>query len=379
VVIGAGPAGLGAALGAKSTGAPVVVLEAQTDPGSRRRGETVRYDRRVEALLGSGFFDRHTIHTVSSRRYFSPTGERQVDRRVSNPNRIVAWPDLVDDLTSRARAAGAELRFGCRVDGLQLGEQGVEGVVASDSAGEAEALAAGFVVAADGHAGVVTRCLSHDRRTLDFPVRKLLVAGSSAPQQRLEYHLHVAADGSPCIGCSFPRGGDSVELILLVWPVGKWAELPSHQRAPLLQRLTEPGLWPARLRRYLDGAEVQYSTVTQIAMGGLQTPLVPMDGLVLVGGAAGQVQARGGSGIVSSLLLGHAAGRIAGAAVLGGSGQRGAQARAARERALAQHPVLAELRRMHRVLHRPRQALMAGLRSPRGFDRAWPLLKLLLR
>ncbi len=43
VVIGAGPAGLAAALGAKRAGAKsVVVFESQKQPGLIRRGEVVR-------------------------------------------------------------------------------------------------------------------------------------------------------------------------------------------------------------------------------------------------------------------------------------------------------------------------------------------------
>ena len=95
VVVGAGPAGLGAALGLARKGMDVAVLDMQDRIGSRRRGETIRFDREMDAHLGKGFFERQTIRTIRKRSYFSHTGLRRVDRTIKNPNCIISWPDFI--------------------------------------------------------------------------------------------------------------------------------------------------------------------------------------------------------------------------------------------------------------------------------------------
>ncbi|HNR52780.1 MAG TPA: FAD-dependent oxidoreductase, partial [Deltaproteobacteria bacterium] len=109
VVVGAGPAGLGAALGLARKGMDVAVLDMQDRIGSRRRGETIRFDREMDAHLGKGFFERQTIRTIRKRSYFSHTGLRRVDRTIKNPNCIISWPDFIRSMADVVKAAGARI------------------------------------------------------------------------------------------------------------------------------------------------------------------------------------------------------------------------------------------------------------------------------
>ncbi|HHO76915.1 MAG TPA: FAD-dependent oxidoreductase, partial [Deltaproteobacteria bacterium] len=52
IIVGAGPAGLGVALGLARSGIDVVVLDQQEELGSIRRGETIRFDKDMDAVLG---------------------------------------------------------------------------------------------------------------------------------------------------------------------------------------------------------------------------------------------------------------------------------------------------------------------------------------
>ncbi|RME92249.1 MAG: FAD-binding protein, partial [Candidatus Hydrogenedentota bacterium] len=96
IVVGSGPAGIGAALALAREGIEVQVLEKQQKPGVQRRGETIRYNERMESLLGPGFFQKQTIHKVNKRRYYSHTCKKYVDRKISTYNLIIAWPRWIE-------------------------------------------------------------------------------------------------------------------------------------------------------------------------------------------------------------------------------------------------------------------------------------------
>lgn len=72
LVIGAGPAGLGTALALARHGVDVAVLEMQDRIGAKRRGETIRFDREMDALLGGGFFENR-LSAGSTKDHTSPT------------------------------------------------------------------------------------------------------------------------------------------------------------------------------------------------------------------------------------------------------------------------------------------------------------------
>jgi len=378
VIIGGGPAGLGAGLGACRGGArEVLVLERSRDPGERRRGETLRHDADVEGLLEPGFFDRHTRHRVCKRRYYSPTGRRWVDREIANPNRIICWPDLLTDLAALARRAGARLLLETEAVGLRLGADGVEAVDWRDQRGAAGSLAADCVVAADGHAGLIASLLGQDRQEIDFPVRKLLLRGDGWPEDRFDYHLHVGPPGVAMVGSFFPRGQEEAELLITGW-LSRQARRDEQARSLLQAELRSFTQAHPLLDARLQGAEIVYEAETWIPMGGLLTPLVPLPRLLIAGDLAGQVQPRGGSGIVCGIGLGHHAGKLAAATARRG-GAFDQRVQQALEHALADHPLQRQLVRQGLLLGRPRQELLAGAASPAGFDRIWPLVRNLLR
>ncbi|MBM4321262.1 MAG: FAD-dependent oxidoreductase [Deltaproteobacteria bacterium] len=383
LVIGGGPAGLGAALGARRAGAAeVLVLERFPDPGLLRRGETLRYDAEAEALLYPGFFDRHTRHRVDRRCYFSPSGKKSVERRIANPNRIISWPDLIDDLARLVQSRGATLLRDAQAVALELEDDGVRHVRWRDQHGREHSSEVAFAVAADGHDGLCTRLLGQDRRDIDFPVLKTLRRAVDVAQDRLEYHLHVEESGRAMVGCIFPRGDDEAEVLIMGWDppqaaVAAAAALPTARHGLRLALRSFAGQHPLFASR-LEGSEVLYTHESAVPMGGLLEPACPLPRLILAGDLAGQVQARGGSGIVSSLVLGHFAGELAGAAAVRG-GHLGPLDRLALNAAVQEHPAQQRLRSMQRLLGWPRQHLFALLGSPAAFDRFWLWLSLLLR
>lgn len=366
IVIGSGPAGFGAALGLTRKGVHVDMLEQDDLPGTGRRGETIRLDEHMEHILGTGFFDRIALRRVDRRRYYSHTGMRLVDRQIRNPNIIISWPDLIGLLADTARREGVTLRTGTRALGLITGRNGqVEGIEARRGS-ENVSFRASTVLLCGGCGGAASMGIPQDRSGMDMKVHKRLVTGFSGPEDRLEYHFHLVPSGL-VVGTMFPRGGGEAEFILMdTSPDGCSVLSFDDFRAchPFFDRL-------------LEGTRISYELQSVVPMGGMRFPFSPMPGLILAGDALGHVQARGGSGIRTSFLIGYAAGSLA-ADVVHAGGWTGTN-RAAYERSMARHPHVRSLR-MHNAFYGSlRSGIFRRIRTPEHMDRFWPLLSLALR
>jgi len=364
VVIGAGPAGLGAAIGLARAGIGVTVFERNEALGSERRGETIRFNRDMEDILGAGFFDCIARCRISRRRYYSHSGRCFVDRTISNPNIIFNWPDLIGIMADEAVKSGASIRTGIRVERLVSRGGRIEGVIAESAEGLSETASA-LVISCGGHDDPASQQMNIDRTGLDMPVLKMLVKGYAGPGDRLEYHFHLE-DRGLIVGAIFPRGNGEAEIILLdTAGSGKPLSFEGFSRGH------------SCFEEQIRGAVPFYTLNTLIPMGGMIYPFMPRPGLAMAGDALGHVQARGGSGIRTSFLIGHTAGKIAATYLHAGGFTAENQARFEKE--LLHHPEVKSLRRHNLIFLSLRARLFGLVGTPRNMDLFWPVLKAALR
>lgn len=367
VVIGAGPAGLGCALGLAREGIGVVVLEKQDRVGTNRRGETIRFSRDMDDLLGEGFLKRHTLRKVGRRTYFSHTGRNQVNRTISNPNLIIDWPDFMQAMAETVSRAGAKIWTSSAVQDFAGQDRRVRGVLAMVSGFALEEIPSCAVFSCGGHEDPASRLLRIDRSGVDLPIQKRIVQDYSGPDDRLQYHFHVAPDALS-VGAVFPRGGGESEFMVM-----GMARDGIAQRVPFEDFRAAHPLFD----RLLEGTKTTYSLSTLIPMGGMIFPFSPRPGLVMAGDALGHVQARGGSGIRTSFLIGHAAGRLGALAIK--SGEWTQQTSNLFEKAMLSCPEVRALRVHNFIYSRLRSKLFDRVRTPEAMDRAWPFLRMALR
>jgi flavin-dependent dehydrogenase len=366
IVIGAGPAGLGVALGLARCGIEVVVLEQQSHIGSVRRGETIRYDKDMESLLGQGFFDRQVIKKIRKRTYYSHSGNRHVNRTILNPNNIINWQDFVRAMADVAESAGARIWTGSTVVNLMKENGNICGVRAMVQGLVEEDLRARVVFSCGGCDDPASRYLGIDRSQVDMPVFKQLAKDYTGPSDRLEYYFHMAEDGLT-IGTIFPRGEKEAEIIIL----------NTNNASDSLLSIGEFSEMHPLFKERLEGSNPFYTLKTKIPMGGMLSPSSQIPGLVMSGDALGHVQARGGSGIKTSFLIGYTAGVLGAEAIRSGEWSKEVCERFETE--LMKSPHMRSLKKHNYVYSKLRPMIFGRIKTPENMDRYWPLLKIALR
>jgi flavin-dependent dehydrogenase len=365
VIIGAGPAGLGASIGLARKGIAVTVIEQQEKLGSVRRGETIRANMHMEEILGHGFFERVAIRKIYKRRYFSHTGKCQIERAIKNPNIIFSWPDLINEIVSLAENSGVRFLAGLNVTALieHLGK--VNGVMTSKN-GVAGEFLADVVISCGGCHDPASHHIRQDRSDIDMAVTKRLVRGYTGQERELEYHFHIKPTGI-VVGTMFPRGGGEAEFILLDTSRGNHVQ-------PAFDEFSH---FHPEFGKLLDRTQTFYELETCIPMGGMLYPFSPRQGLVMAGDALGHVQARGGSGIRTSFLIGHAAGSIAADIMHSGGWTQGNSKKF--EKTLKNHSQVRSLRLHNFIFSKLRTRIFKCIISPEDMDKKWPILQIALR
>lgn len=371
VIIGAGPAGLGAAISLARRGLEVTVLEKENAVGINRRGETIRFHQGMEDLLYKGFFDEQTIHRINQRTYYSHTGKRTADRKISTWNLIIEYPRFVEALAHVASEVGAKIITSTPVEKIIREGNRVNSVMAGG-----KEYAADFFVASGGHKDPTTDQQARAKRKLDIPIRKYLVKNYAARDTHLEYFFHVDPT-YPAIGAIFPRGNREAEvLVMFITDAASKPEreLDFKKIGEIIDNFetTHPAFGEK-----LKGAERYYETNTLIPMGDIGTEILPEANMMLVGDAVGHVESRGGSGIRSSFMMGHLSAEAAIRTLLAHSFSE--SSRKDFKRLVLESEQMRELKELNLKFGIPRRLFFSTVTSPGAMDTFWFGLEFFMR
>ncbi len=345
LVVGAGPAGIAAALTAKRHDLDVVVVDAATFPRDKTCGDGLTTGAlRILEELGVGRFELapDAYEPVHEAVLVSPSG-RQVNLPLPTTGDhagVISRVRLDATLVEHARSRGIEVRERCAVDGIAPVAGGIE-VTAADGT----LLSARFVVAADGHFSAVRRAWQPDHGNGLGEWHAARQYFSGVADRRL--WVVFEPDLLPGYAWVFPLPGNRANVgfgVLRGDRKGRelktlWAELLAR---PALRKIVGPAAVPEDRAR-------AWPIPTRYAADRLS------DGRVLfVGDAAGVVDPMTGEGIAQALMTGQLAATAVANARAGRPDVAGERYRTAVDRALG-----ADLRfaaRLQRLLSRPRAA-----------------------
>jgi menaquinone-9 beta-reductase len=294
LVVGAGPAGIAAAITATQRGLDVVVVDSATFPRDKTCGDglTAGALRLLERLgLPRAALDSDAYASVHETMLVSPSG-----RRVSLPMPtdgdhagVVTRMRLDAALVDLARTRGVDVREGNAVEQVTPVAHGVRVTTADGAQHEA-----GFVVAADGHFSPVRRAWQRVGPALgEWHAARQYFSGVG------DRRLWVAfeKDLLPGYAWVFPLPGDRANVGFGVLREGRKGHELKALWADLLQRPV--------LREILGPAAVPEDRVRAWPIPTRYEPASLADGRVLfVGDAAAVVDPMTGEGIAQALETG---------------------------------------------------------------------------
>lgn len=371
VVIGAGPAGLGAAIALARQGLKVTVFEKEAEIGVNRRGETIRFHQGMEDRLYKGFFEEQTIHRINQRTYYSHTGKKKADRQISTWNLIIEYPRFVQTLAKVAREAGVEIITSAPVEQLEKTDARVRAAIAGG-----KEYAADIFFTAGGHKDPAVNETRRAHSKMDIPIRKYLVKNYAGRDTHLEYFFHVD-ETYPAICAIFPRGNREAE-VLYMFLTDSASKPPKELDLGCIAKTIDEfeNIHPV-FGDKLRGAERYYETNTMIPMGDIGNEVLPQANLVVVGDAVGQVEARGGSGIRSSFMMGQLSAEAAVETLL--RDQSSPQSQSAFKKRVLDSEQMHELKDLNLKFGIPRRLFFSTVTSPGAMDTFWFALEFFMR
>jgi geranylgeranyl reductase family protein len=290
LVVGAGPAGSTAAYRLAGSGARVLLVDKARFPRDKACGGglTARALRHLPVSVDAVVEEEVDIVEVGLRH------RRRFERRSAEPLFLMTQRRRLDQhLVERAVEAGAELRDGARVDGIELHEKHVAARVAGTP------VRAAALVAADGANGTTARAVGLDVGPINGVAYEGNIGYGAASHPRHARRLVIEVGTVPGgYGWVFPKG-DHVNV-----GVGGWQTEGPRLREHLRRLLAAHGL-PESALRDLRGHRLP-----------LRRPGSPLarGRALLVGDAAGLVDPLSGDGMyeafVSSRLAADAIGDL---------------------------------------------------------------------
>ncbi len=300
IVVGAGPSGSVAAKIAAEKGVSVLVLEKDREVGVPVRcGEAVRKKSLEEFILPDGKW----IATEISKFSFIAPDDTEVVLEFPETGYVLNRKMFDAELARQASAAGAVFVTRAYVNGLMLENGKVKGVK-FEYKGEQREIKSKIVIAADGVESRVGRWAGL-KTNVDFREMECCyqVTASNLNVNDDTCYFYFGKDVAPNgYLWIFPKGNGTANIGLGVsGKIGKTKSASSYLNDFLNKKF--PGV--STLMSVAGG--VPCSTVLQ---------KISSDGIMLTGDAARQVNPLSGGGIVSGMVGGSIAGRLAAESIL---------------------------------------------------------------
>lgn len=297
VVIGGGPAGLSAAKAASAGGGKVLLLEMQSQIGGQTRSAAWAQANTVDQALKEAVVNEvHALKLHSPHQQLVISGDFGVilDRRIFDKL-----------LAAEAAASGAEIWLSCPVKELLVSNDAVRGVYAEAGAW-AERVECEMVIDASGAQGQWSSLLLRKVFKRDWDREQLalsseyLMANASALDVELFFTSYFAPLGH-----------------IWIYPFGKRFAIAGVRGVRIQSDAALDEFIGRRATPSLKQAVPVAAFRGQLPMEGTLASTYA-DGILAVGGAAGQVYSLSGEGLQYALACGELAGKIAVEAVAEG-------------------------------------------------------------
>ena len=316
IIVGAGTAGLTAAIVAARKGYSVLVLEKGSIAGPKPRGESMAYYPLLDEILGEGYLQAIAEVKPSHRVYHSPGDIKPVgDIDMGVPYYFFEWRTLINHMVEIVKNLGVTFLFDCEVL-KPIEEKSIcKGVKYRNLSGEIQNVFGNVVLACDGYSSTIGSYYNVDYSKINCPIVKFL--GNHAnininkvfspqfyfiPNSVLDY----APNFPPSVAYIFPIGGKKIEAGLMLRMTTafsmKSVKIPNEEEIM--------NVWGNLKSRYpgfnefFERIKTEYEELTIMPNAGLvDNFILGNGGAILIGDSAGFIDANGSSGLYFGMKM----------------------------------------------------------------------------
>ncbi|MHA1476294.1 MAG: NAD(P)/FAD-dependent oxidoreductase [Promethearchaeota archaeon] len=316
IIVGAGTAGLTAAIVAARKGHSVVVLEKGAIAGPKPRGESMAHYPLLDEILGEGYLQSMAEVKPSHRVYHSPGDIRppgNIDMKV--PYYFFEWRTLIDHMAEIAKNLGVKFLFNCEVK-KPIEENNIcKGVEYKKLKGKNQKVFGNVVLACDGYSSTIGSFYNVDYSKINCPIVKFLgdnaninIDKVSSPQLYFIPNgvLDYAPNFPPSVAYVFPIGGKKIEagiMLRMTKAFGmKTVKIPNEEEIMEVWKHLKSN-YPG-FSDFFIGIKNEYEELSVMPNAGLVKNFILGDGgAILVGDSAGFVDANGSSGLYFGMKM----------------------------------------------------------------------------
>ncbi|MGQ4875237.1 MAG: FAD-dependent monooxygenase [Promethearchaeia archaeon] len=313
IIVGAGPAGLTAAIIAKRLGFNVIVLEKGNKPGPLPRGETIHHYPILDEILGKGFIESISTHETPERLFHSPKNKYQSLIKVPETSYIFDWRNFIERFIEVLNELDVKINCNCKV--LSPIEENNHCIGVNYLNGDKKHKVYGSVIlACDGFDSSIGKYYNINYSKINNPTIKCLIKNANIDEKKHSaLELFLVANGEldyapnfpPCALFMFPHGGKDVELGLMIFSVVanelEDVEIPDEKEIWRVWneiKKSYPGF-----SEFFKGCSIEYEGYTAIPSANFVKKYIPKPCVILIGDSAGFVEASGSSGLYSSMAM----------------------------------------------------------------------------
>ena len=316
IIVGAGTAGLTAAIVAARKGHSVVVLEKGANAGPKPRGESMAYYPLLDEILGEGYLQSIAEVKPTHRVYHSPGDIKPVGNvDMGVPYYFFEWRTLIDHMVEIAKNLGVTFLFNSEVF-KPIEEKNIcKGVEYRNLNGENQNVFGNVVLACDGYSSTIGTAYDVDYSKINCPIVKFLGNNAnintnkvSSPQFYFIPNgvLDYAPNFPPSVAYIFPIGGKKIEAGLMLRMTKafgmKSVKIPNEEEImDVWENLKSsyPGF-----NGFFEGINTEYEELTVMPNAGLvKNFILGNGGAILIGDSAGFVDANGSSGLYFGMKM----------------------------------------------------------------------------
>ena len=302
IIVGSGVAGLSAAISFARQGVQTLVIEKNSQIGLKIRGEVINLHNPIyKKLLGTEISKEYIEVQYEKAYYYTPSckkvAKRDLTKDIIKVN--INYRLFIEHLAKVAIECGAKILLNAEVTELIRSNDKICGVQVKHF-NSSRKFEAQVIIGADGHYSKIRELAGLPApKGLQLMI-KGLAEGVKCDEKRLEFFL---LSDPPSVLWIFPKSNTLAEVGCTLWA----PFAPKQDKEALME------VWNRNLKEHplfkdvMADAEFLYFDFDGLPFGGPQKKHY-CSHVFMIGDAAGQVMAVGGSGIISSMSMGSMTG-----------------------------------------------------------------------